>query len=107
MPGGNTPGAPPPGGQSPCSWAYAWNAPENTRRSFMTALERAFCAFFFRAGTDAAARIPMIRTTTDISTRLKPACRPDRLFGKVDSVKLQRTALVESQVCDRLEQIDL
>src|ERR1700690_4568416 len=73
----------------------------------MTAAERALIAFFFSAGTAAAARIPMIRTTTDNSTRLNPASRPDPSFRKGDPVKLQRTALQEAQVRDRQEQIDL
>src|SRR5580698_2678223 len=71
----------------------------------MTALERAFLAFFFRAGTDAAARTPMISTTMASSRRLKPASRPS--FREVDPVELKRAALDEAQVSDRQEKTDL
>ena len=73
----------------------------------MTALERALIAFFLRAGTDRAARMPMIRTTTASSRRLNPETEARPSFRKVDSVKRQRTALEEPQVRDGREQIDL
>ena len=73
----------------------------------MTALERALMAFFFSAGTDAAARMPMMRTTIESSRRLKPAWRPERSIRELNVVELQRAPLLEAKVCDRQEETDL